>query len=185
MITQELRNVTYKVSSDITKIMQACTAAQENTGKLIENAISEALMKPLDVIPPNLTIDSRALSVKHPSNFSYEINWTLSLPTTNFDMPQQSNNDMYYPQRPYETPTSPHAYVNQQPPNQTPFDFNQSIVELLRHHTELTHSTQQLHQQTTDVLSNIAKSSSFQENQHFINDIPIFKASNPQSFDDW
>ena len=24
-----------------------------------------------------------------------------------------------------------------------------------------------------------------QENQHFINDIPIFKAKDPQSFDDW
>ena len=32
---------------------------------------------------------------------------------------------------------------------------------------------------------NIAKSSSFQENQHFINDIPIIKAKDPQSFDDW
>ena len=52
-------------------------------------------------------------------------------------------------------------------------------------HTKLTHSTQQLHQQTTDALENIAKSSSFQENQHFINDIPIFKAKDPQSFDDW
>ena len=29
------------------------------------------------------------------------------------------------------------------------------------------------------------KSSSFQENQHFVNDIPVFKAKNPQSFDDW
>ena len=46
------------------------------------------------------------------------------------------------------------------------------------------HSTQQCHKQTTDVLENIAKSSSFQENQHFINDIPIFKAKGPQSFDD-
>ena len=31
----------------------------------------------------------------------------------------------------------------------------------------------------TDALENIAKSSSFQENQHFINDIPIFKAKDP------
>ena len=34
-------------------------------------------------------------------------------------------------------------------------------------------------------MNNIAKSSSFQESQHFINDIPIFKAKDPQSFDDW
>ena len=31
----------------------------------------------------------------------------------------------------------------------------------------------------------IAWLSAFQENQHFINDIPIFKAKDPQSFDDW
>ena len=45
------------------------------------------------------------------------------------------------------------------------------------------HSTQCLHQQTTDALENI--SSTYQENQHFINDMPIFKAQDPQSFDDW
>ena len=37
----------------------------------------------------------------------------------------------------------------------------------------------------TGALKNIARSSTFQENQHFINDIPIFKAKDPQSFDDW
>ena len=31
---------------------------------------------------------------------------------------------------------------------------------------ELTHSTKWLHQQTKEALENIAKSSSFQENQH-------------------
>ena len=36
-----------------------------------------------------------------------------------------------------------------------------------------------------EALNNIAKSSSFQENQHFMNDIPIFKAKDPQSFDEW
>ena len=34
-------------------------------------------------------------------------------------------------------------------------------------------------------MNNIDKSSLFQENQHFIGDIPIFKAKDPQSFDDW
>ena len=37
----------------------------------------------------------------------------------------------------------------------------------------------------TDTFEHIARFSSFQENQHFINDIPIFKAKEPQSFDDW
>ena len=34
-------------------------------------------------------------------------------------------------------------------------------------------------------LENIVRSSMFQENQHFINDKPIFKVKNPQIFDDW
>ena len=36
----------------------------------------------------------------------------------------------------------------------------------------------------TDTLENIARSSTFQKNQHFITDVPIFKAKDPQSFDD-
>ena len=40
MITQELRNFMYKVSAEITKITQACTTPEVNSGKLIENAIS-------------------------------------------------------------------------------------------------------------------------------------------------
>ena len=100
-------------------------------------------------------------------------------------MPQQSNNDAYHLHRLYEKPTSPHAYVNQQHSNQTSFDFNQFVVELFRCQTKLSHSTQQLHQQMTEALENIAISSSFQENQHYINDMPIFKAKDPQSFDDW
>ena len=37
----------------------------------------------------------------------------------------------------------------------------------------------------TDAQESLARSSTFQENQHFINDIPIFKAKDPQYFDDW
>ena len=75
-----------------------------------------------------------------------------------------------------------HAYVGQQPSNPIPFDFNQSAVKLFQHHTELTHSTQHVHQQMTGSLENIARSSTFQENWHFINDIPMFKAKDPQFF---
>ena len=82
-------------------------------------------------------------------------------------------------------PLSAHAYVAQESPNLTLFDFNQFVVELFRCQTELTHSTQWLHQQTVVTLENIAKSFSFQENQHFINDIPISKVKYPQCFDDW
>ena len=92
---------------------------------------------------------------------------------------------MYHSQRPYEMATPPHAYVNQQPSNLIPFDFNQYSIKLFRDQTELTHSTQWFHQQTTDALEDIAKSSSFQENQQFINDILTLKTKKLQSFDDW
>ena len=69
-----------------------------------------------------------------------------------------------------------------QPPNPPPLVFKQSVVECFRCQTKLKHSTQCLHQQTTDALENITKSSSLQENQHFINDIPIFKPKDPSMF---
>ena len=45
MITEELKNFTNKVSSDITNTTQTYHTAQENTDKLTENAISQALTK--------------------------------------------------------------------------------------------------------------------------------------------
>ena len=62
--------------------------------------ISQALTKPQDVTSPSHTIDSRTVGTNCKSNSSYETNWTLSWPTTNFGMPQQSNNDTYHSQRP-------------------------------------------------------------------------------------
>ena len=50
---------------------------------------------------------------------------------------------------------------------------------------ELTQSTQPLHQQTTGAVNDIARFSSLQENLHFINDIPIFKAEESPSLDEW
>ena len=43
MITEESKTFTNQVSGDIMKILQAYNTAQENTGTLIENAISQAL----------------------------------------------------------------------------------------------------------------------------------------------
>ena len=100
-------------------------------------------------------------------------------------MSQQPDSDTYHTQRLYEPHSSPHAYVNQQSPSQTFFNFNQAIIKLFRCQTELTYSVKYLHQQTTDALTNIAKSSSLQENQHCINDMPKFKVKDPQSFDEW
>ena len=68
---------------------------------------------------------------------------------------------------------------------QTPTDLNLSVLDLLRYQTDLAHNMQPLHQQPRDSLHNIAKSSALQENVHFFNHIPIFKAKDPQLFDEW
>ena len=65
------------VSGNIIKITQASTAAQENTGKLMENAILQAVIKPQDITPPNPVRDSRTVGTDSTSNSSCETNWTV------------------------------------------------------------------------------------------------------------
>ena len=55
-----IKNFMDKVSDDITKITQAYTTTQENTGKLTENVISQELTKLQDSTPPNPTLDPRS-----------------------------------------------------------------------------------------------------------------------------
>ena len=127
-----------KVSCDINKIMH------HSSGKywlINRKCYLKALTKPQDIMPPKPAIDSRTSGTNCASN-SYETNWTLSWQANNFGIPHFHNNEAYHSQRPYETPVSPHVYVGKQPPNLTPFDFNQSVAELFRCQTKLTHSTQ-------------------------------------------
>ena len=116
MIPQKLKNLMDKVSSDITKIMQASTAARVNAGKLIENAILQALSRPQDIMPHNPTLDSRTYGPNFTSNSSYGTNWTSSSQRNKCGIPQQCNKDVYHSQRSYEMPIPPYAYVSQQPP---------------------------------------------------------------------
>ena len=122
MITQELRNVMDKVFGDINKITQACTSAQENTDKLTENAILQAQLKHKILFP---LIQPETLE-----HLKQTINQILLMTQTGLHpgkqticIPQHPNNLACHLQRPYEVPVSPHAYVGQQPPNLTPFDF--------------------------------------------------------------
>ena len=104
---------------------------------------------------------------------------TSAWPTSSPVKSQQPDTDTHQTHRTYKAHTPPQSYTKQQHANQTLSNFSESVIELFRHQTELTQSTQCLHQQTTDALNNIAKSSSLQENLHFINHIPIFKAKDP------
>ena len=94
-------------------------------------------------------------------------------------MSQQPDIDTHQTHRTYKAHTPPQNYTNQQHPSQTTTNFNESVIELFRHQTELSQSTQCLHQQTTDALTNITKSSSLKKNVHFINDIPCLKPKTP------
>ena len=53
IVTKELKHFTNKVFGDITKITQAYYKAQENTGKLIENAISQVVTKAQNTSTPS------------------------------------------------------------------------------------------------------------------------------------
>ena len=101
------------MSGDISKIMQACITTVKNTGKLIENAILQALTKPQDIMLPNPAIDSRMFGTNHASNSSYKTNWTMSCQTKIFGIPHNPNTNAYYSQNSYEKTASLHAYVGQ------------------------------------------------------------------------
>ena len=184
-MTQELRNFMDNVSGDITKITQACTMNDKLTDKLMENTMSQALTKPQDVTTPvSPQILEHLEQIIHQIPLMKQIGPCPGKQITaayhsNLIMMHITHTDLM---RHVQLPI---FYVNEKISYPTPFDFNQPIVELFRHQTKLTHSTQWLYQKTTAALENIAKSLSFQENQQFINDTPIFKAKDPQFFDDW
>ena len=125
MITKELKKFTDKVSSDITNITQVYSTAQENTGKLVENAIWQALTK-----AQNTTTSSRNFRVNY-ANPSYETNWTSAWLTSNLVMSQQPDIDKHHTHRTNEAYTPPQTYTNQQHHNQTSSDFNEYVIELL------------------------------------------------------
>ena len=156
--------------------------SQENTSKCIENATSLALTKAQSITSSATLIDTRNFGTNCTLQ---ETSWTSTWLTYNHNMSQQPEINMYQVYRPYENHLHPQTHTNQHYRNQTPLDLNQSVVKLFRCQTELTHSTQCLHQQITETLNNITRSSLHQENLYFINDIPIFKAKGSQSFDEW
>ena len=125
--------------------MQAYSTAQENTGKLTENAISQAVTR-----AQNTTTSSRNFRVTVQTHHM----------TSNLAMSKQPDIDTHQTHRAYAAHIPPHTCTKQQHLNETSINFNESIIELLMHQTELTYSTQHLHQQTTEALNNIIKSSS-------------------------
>ena len=157
---------------------QTHKAVQEQTGKIIENAMSQALTKKQDTtISASTTLNTSNQNVNYASP-PHSLYQTPTWHTTHPNIPHPPHVNTILQMNTQSNRPGQQLY-------HTPTNLNQSVADLLRCQTDLAHYTQCLHQQTTDVLCNIAKSSALQENVPFINDIIIFKAKDPQSFDEW
>ena len=123
----------HKVSGDLNKITQARAAVQENTGKLIESTISQALARPQDSTSIEANPPGHLDLLGQNKHQTHQMMRTLLYPckTDDFGVTQHLNGEAYHLQIPQKIPMSPHTYVSQQQPNPTSFDFNQSIVGII------------------------------------------------------
>ena len=178
IMAEELKSFTKQVLSDIMKKTQAHNCVQEHTGKLIENAMSQALTKAQDTVVPSPTTVNTSIQDVNYASPSYESNWTSNWPTSHalchktHKLTDIKHIDTKRHQQIHNLIWLNNNFIKHP-------DFNQSVVEFLRHQMELAKCTQCLHQQTTDALHNITISSTLQENLHFIHDNPLFKAKEP------
>ena len=133
IITQELQNVTNKLSGYLYQITWVCTMAQENTNRLIQDAISQALATPLDstLTGGNSPRQPRTFTSNWVSNSSNNTNFPPSWQTDDFGVTQHLNWEAYHLQVLQETATIPHTNVNPHRPNPSPFYFNQSVLNYL------------------------------------------------------
>ena len=179
-LTEELKTFTTIVSSNISEMTLAHKTAQENTGKMIENSISQAITKTQDTtVSPPATSYTNHQNIIYTSS-TYNIHSAPNWYSDNYNRQNRSHGNTHPTYRHEELQTHPYTDFSDPQIHQISTNLNQSVVKLLRHQTDLAHNTQCL--QTTDALHNIAKSSALQENVHFTNDIPIFKA---KDFDEW
>ena len=101
-----------KVADYITKITQAYNTAQENTGRLIENAISQALTKAQSTATSFTSVETRNSGPKY-ANPSHEMSWTSAWLTSSHAMPQQPEINTYQIHRPCKAYEPQQTYTNQ------------------------------------------------------------------------
>ena len=117
IITQELQNFTYNVSSDLHKVTQVCTTAQENISRLVQDAISQALANPQE------STSTGANSSREPRIFIFTLNqvpnssndahFTASWQMNDFGVAQHLDWEAYHSQVLQEMAKWPHTHVNQ------------------------------------------------------------------------
>ena len=88
MITQELKSFTNKVPVILQKSHRHYNRAQENTGNLMENAISQPLTKAQNTTTSPTSGNPGHFEVNY-ANSSCETNWASAWPTSNLAMSQQ------------------------------------------------------------------------------------------------
>ena len=67
-LTEELKNFTNFVTSNLSEIPQTCQTTQEQTGKFIENAISQVLTKNQNTtVPTSATLNNNTPNIKYES----------------------------------------------------------------------------------------------------------------------
>ena len=129
---EELKYFTKQVSNYITKMTQAHSTTQEHTGKLTEHAISKALVKTQDTIAPLPNIinaSNRNIIYASPTSDSHEmLTWPPNQQAVLFT-PHADSHQTYNCQ---EAQTNAHSDYIEHQVHQTPLDFNQSVVALLR-----------------------------------------------------
>ena len=101
------------MSDDITKIIQAYNTAQEKTGKLIENTISQVLTKAQSIITPGTSIYTGDFGTNY-TNCQYEKSWTSAWLTSNHNMSQQPEFNTHQIYRPSEDDIPTQTHINQQ-----------------------------------------------------------------------
>ena len=85
IITEELKNSTNKVSSDITKITQAYNTAQENTGQTHRKCNITSTTNAQSTTTPSTPVNTRNCGTNY-TNPSYETSWISAWLTSNHAM---------------------------------------------------------------------------------------------------
>ena len=162
-LKEELKTFTTLVSSNISEMTLAHKTAQENMGKMIENAISQALSKTHDItVCPPTTSYTNHHNVTYTS-FPYNVHSTPNWHSHNYNRQSTSKGNTHPTYIQEELQTHPYTDSHEPQTHQTSPHLNQSVVKCLRLQTDLAQNTQCLHQQTIDTLHNIAKSSAYKK----------------------
>ena len=132
-LTVELKIFTKLVSNNLSEMTQVLKTTQEQTGKFIEKALSQALTKTQDTtVPTSATLNTNTPNVTYtslPYNLHQTPTWHVTHPNT-----AHAANGTTHPAYGYqEVQTPTRANSSEQQIYQANTNLNQSVVALLRY----------------------------------------------------